>query len=69
MIRARRGRSREATNSSMVAAGTKLPVSPNSATKASVFAGVRLYTATVWPWLAKFRAMLEPITARPTTPI
>ncbi len=53
----------------MVADDTKLPVSPNSSMNASDLAVVRLYTATVWPWFAKFRAMLEPMTASPTTPI
>ena len=42
MMRARRGRSKEATNSSIVADGTKLPVEPNSSMKASVLDVVRL---------------------------
>ena len=47
MMRARRGRSREATKSSTLVDGTKEPVEPNSDMKASVFDVVRLYTATV----------------------
>lgn len=47
MTTRRRGRSSAATNSSGVCAATKEPSSPNSATSASVFAVVRLCTATV----------------------
>ena len=42
MIRARRGRSSEATKSSMVSEGTKEPSSPWSAMRARVFSGLRL---------------------------
>jgi len=64
----RRGRSREATNSAISTAGRNEPSAPWAAIIASVRARLRLYRATVYPRLAKLRARLLPITARPTTP-
>jgi hypothetical protein len=68
MITIRRGRSRLATNSSMLPAGTNEPSSPCARIISSVRAWVRLYSATVCPCRAKLRARLLPMTARPTTP-
>lgn len=65
----RRGRSSASTNSFADSAATKEPSCPNSSTRAWVFAAVRLWTATVNPLRAKFRARLLPITASPVTPI
>jgi hypothetical protein len=53
----------------MVSLRTKLPSEPCSASRASVLPIDWLCSATVYPWWAKFRAMLEPITAGPVTPI
>ncbi len=64
----RRGRSRLATKSATDSAGTNAPSVPCAAIIASVRAWVRLYRATAYPRLAKLRARLLPITARPTTP-
>ena len=53
----------------MVSLRTNLPSEPCSSNSASVLATDRLCSATVYPWWAKLRAMLDPITARPVTPI
>ena len=69
MMTRRRGRSRLATNSSAVRAGTKVPSWPNSSMMASVLAVVLLCRAVAYPCLAKLRARLRPITPSPVTPI
>ncbi len=69
MMMAVRGFCSDATNSSMASLATK-PASGCSPVRVSVRANVRLYTATVLPSRdARLRARLEPITARPTTPM
>ncbi|CPU40910.1 Uncharacterised protein [Mycobacteroides abscessus] len=69
MMSTRRGRSRAATNSSMLSVRTKFPSDPCSASSASVLAMDRLCSATVYPCRAKLRAILDPMTASPVTPI
>src|SRR5690242_12862474 len=69
MISTRRGFSSASRNSAMDSERTNLPSSPCSSSSASVLATERLCSATVYPCRAKLRAMLEPITARPVTPI
>ena len=69
MISTRRGFSSAARNSGIVSLRTNLPSEPCSASSASVLAIDRLCSATVYPWWAKLRAMFEPMTARPVTPI
>ena len=66
---ARRGERSAAANSAIVSVRTKSPSSPCSESRASVFPAERLWTATVYPCRAKLRAMFEPITARPVTPM
>src|SRR6478752_6236390 len=69
MIRIFRGTAREATKSAEDSDGTKVPSPPKSSISAFVFAYDRLCTAVTNPLRAKLRARLEPITARPVTPI
>ncbi len=69
MMITRRGFSSAARNSGIVSLRMKLPSEPCSASSASVLAMERLCSATVYPWWAKLRARLDPITARPVTPI
>ena len=69
MITTLRGRASDATKSSAAYDGTKEPSSPWSSISERVLASVRLCTATVWPWRAKFRARFRPMVASPVTPM
>src|ERR1700761_5843752 len=69
MMMMARGRSRLATKSARDSLGRNVPSSPWSLTRLRVRSGERLCRATVWPWRARFRARLRPITARPVTPM
>ena len=69
MMTTLRGRSSEATKSAMDSDGRNAPSWPASSIRDCVLAYERLCTATVYPWRAKLRARLRPMTARPVTPI
>src|SRR6476469_2066984 len=69
MIRIFRGTASEATKSADDSDGTNVPSPPKSSISALVLAYDRLCTAVTKPLRAKLRARLEPITARPVTPI
>ncbi len=64
-----RGRSREATSSSMLRAPMNFFPEPRPWMKASTFDTVLLYTATVNPLLSMFNTRFSPITANPINPM